>query len=515
MNLQKELDLYIRSRFTLICIVSMDEERVRAQVSSLCRRTKRALYVWDHADHFEVIGDSRAPAPKAADPLAALEAIEKIENPSVFLLRDFHQCWDKQPRVIRKLRNLAQRLKYTHHTILVTMPAQVIPEELDDAVVRLVYPPPDVVELKLLLEQLLATPGARHDLSVDARDRLLRAALGLSSNQAQRVFAKAIVTNGVLDQRDIDLIAEEKKQIIKASGALEYYSPQETLQDVGGLGLLKDWLRKRESAFSDKAREYGLPAPKGIALIGIPGTGKSLTAKTVSSLWRMPLLRLDLGAVFGSYVGQSEENIRRALSLAETIAPCILWIDEIEKGLSTGDNDGGTSMRVLGTMLSWMQEKTKPVFVVATANDVSKLPPELLRRGRFDEIFFLDLPTDSERIDILEVHLRKRNRVAEKFDLRRLARVCEGHVGAEIEQAVIEAMYQAFNDPDQPGREFTSDDIATAMTRLVPLSRSQKEMIEYLRRWLTEGRAQSASFEGTEHIEQRFVPIPIEPLVEA
>jgi MoxR-like ATPase len=515
MDLQKELDLYIRSRFTLICIVSMDEERVLAQVSSLCRRTKRTLYVWDHADHFEVVGDSHARAPKAADPLAALEAIEKIEEPSLFLLRDFHQCWDKQPRVIRKLRNLAQRLKYTRHTILVTMPTQVIPEELDDAVVRLVYPPPDTVELKLLLEQLLATPGARHDLSTDTRDRLLRAALGLSSNQAQRVFAKAIVTNGVLDQRDIDLIAEEKKQIIKASGALEYYSPQETLQDVGGLGLLKDWLRKREAAFGRRAREYGLPAPKGIALIGIPGTGKSLTAKTVASLWRMPLLRLDLGAVFGSYVGQSEENIRRALGLAETISPCILWIDEIEKGLSTGDNDGGTSMRVLGTMLSWMQEKTKSVFVVATANDVSRLPPELLRRGRFDEIFFLDLPTETERLDILEVHLRKRNRAPEEYDLRQLARICEGHVGAEIEQAVIEAMYQAFNDPDEPGREFTSDDIATAMTRLVPLSRSQKEMIDYLRRWLTEGRAQSASFEGTERIEQCFVPIPIEPLVEA
>jgi SpoVK/Ycf46/Vps4 family AAA+-type ATPase len=258
-----------------------------------------------------------------------------------------------------------------------------------------------------------------------------------------------------------------------------------------------------------------LPAPKGIALLGIPGTGKSLTAKTVSSLWRMPLLRLDLGAVFGSYVGQSEENIRRALSLAETIAPCILWIDEIEKGLSTGDNDGGTSMRVLGTMLSWMQEKTRPVFVVATANDVSKLPPELLRRGRFDEIFFLDLPARSERLDILRVHLRKRNRSPESYDLDRLAGVCEGHVGAEIEQAIIEAMYQAFNDPRQPGREFDTDDIVTAMERLVPLSRSQKEMIEYLRCWLTEGRAQSASFEAGTRDEQSFVPIPIEPLVEA
>jgi hypothetical protein len=515
MDLQKELDLYIRSRFTLICIISMDEERVLSQVSKLCERTKRTLYLWDHADSFEIIGDSRSAVPKAADPLTALEAIEKIDKPSVFVLRDFHQCWDRQPRIIRKLRNLAQRLKYTHHTVIVTMPSPLIPEELDDATVRLVYPPPDVDELKLLLVQLLSTPGARHDLSPETRDNLLRAALGLSSNQAQRVFAKAIVTNGVLDQRDIDLIAEEKKQIIKASGALEYYSPQETMQDVGGLGLLKEWLGQREAAFGPKAREYGLPAPKGIALIGIPGTGKSLTAKTVASLWKMPLLRLDIGALFGSLVGQSEENCRRALSLAETIAPCILWIDEIEKGLSTGDNDGGTSMRVLGTMLSWMQEKKKPVFVVATANNISQLPPELLRRGRFDEIFFLDLPTHNERIEILKVHIAKRGRLPENYDLERLAYVSEGHVGSEIEQAVIEAMYQAFNDPESQAREFNTDDIAGAMERLVPMSRSQKEMIEHLRRWLTEGRAQSASFAASEQASQRFVPIPIEPLVEA
>jgi len=514
MDLLKELDLYIRSRFTLICIVSMDEERVLNKVSKLCKRTGHTLYAWDHADQFEVIGDSRVAVPNAADPLEALQAIEKIDSPAVFVLRDFHQCWDKQPVVIRKLRNLAQRLKYTHHTILITTPTREIPAELEDAAVRVVYPPPDMVELKLLLEQLLATPGARHDLSPPTRDRLLRAALGLSSNQAQRVFAKAIVTDGVLDARDIDLIADEKKQIIKASGALEYYSPQETMKEVGGLGALKDWLRKRESAFGKRARAYGLPAPKGIALIGIPGTGKSLTAKTVASLWRLPLLRLDIGAVFGSFVGQSEENMRRALGLAETIAPCVLWIDEIEKGLSTGDNDGGTSMRVLGTMPSWMQEKSKPVFVVATANDISRLPPELLRRGRFDEIFFLDLPNGKERAEILAVHLEKRGRDAARYDIGRLAAACEGHVGAEIEQAVIEAMYQAFNDPARPAREFDNEDVAAAMARLVPLSRSQRETIERLRRWLVEGRAISASTECDGGGEPRTVPIPIEPFAE-
>jgi len=503
MDLQSELDLYIRSRFTLICIVSPDEERIESRVARVCRKRDRQFWVWDHADHFQRPDQPDAALPQAESPLAALNAIEKIEQPSIFLLRDFHQCWDNQPTVVRKLRNLARRLRFTRHTIVVTMPQPAIPHELSNDAVRLDYPAPDIDELKLLLERLLQTPGVRHDLAPEVRDRVLRAALGLSSNQAQRIFAKAIVTHGILDQRDIDLINEEKKQIIKASGALEYYLPRETVADVGGLDSLKAWLAQRESAFGEAARQYGLPAPRGIALIGIPGTGKSLTAKTIAGLWRMPLLRLDLGAVFGSYVGQSEHNCRQALSLAETISPCVLWIDEIEKGLSTSGGDGGTSLRVLGTMLSWMQEKTRPVFVVATANDVSKLPPELMRRGRFDEIFFLDLPTSSEREEILAVHLRKRGRAAESFDLPRLVRASEGYVGAEIEQAVIEAMYRAFNDPEAPHREFTTTDVEEAMRRLVPMSHSQRETIDSLRSWLSEGRALSASPAENESVDRR------------
>lgn len=507
MDLRRELDLHVRSRATLICVIGMDEERVLEQAERVCKSRRRTLYVWDHADGFEVRGEPAAPPMKAEGPLEALGTIEKLKAGGVFVLRDFHQCWHERPRVVRKLRNLAERLKYTRHTIVITMPTPTLPDELSDAAVRLECPPPDLTELKIILERMLATPGTRHELSTEARDRLLTAALGLSGNQAQRVFARAIVTDGVLDQRDVDLIAQEKEQIIKASGALEYHAPRETLKDVGGLGLLKEWLQLRESAFGARARRYGLPHPKGIALIGVPGTGKSLTAKMVGSMWQMPLLRLDLGAVYGSYMGQSEESCRRALRLAETIAPCVLWIDEIEKGLSTGQHDGGTSMRVLGTMLSWMQEKTRPVFVIATANDVSRLPPELMRRGRFDEIFFLDLPTEAERREILAVHIAKRGRRPEDYDLKRLAVASAGHVGAEIEQSVIEAMYQAFNDPDSPGREMTTEDIAAAVERLVPLSEAQRETIHQLRRWLTEGRAQSASFEETAQAEENFVTL--------
>lgn len=515
MDLEREIDLHLRSRVTLMCVVSEDEERVLVQLKRLCERTRRSLHVWDLADEFQHLVGPNTARPQAKDPLTALEAIDKMDGQVVVVLRDFHQCWDGQPRVIRKLRNLAQKFKYTHKSIVVTMPTSTIPPELQDATVRINFLPPTTQELENILQQLLASPGVRTALSPETRQRLLRSALGLSSNQAQRVFAKAIVTDGALDDRDLELVMAEKKQIIRNSGALEFYHPHETAADVGGLQALKAWLEMRRQAFDQEAAAYGLPAPKGIALIGIPGTGKSLSAKIIAGLWGLPLLRLDIGSLFGSLVGQSEENTRRALDLAGTIAPCVLWIDEIEKGLSTGEGDGGTSLRVLGTILSWMQDKTKPVFVVATANNIARLPPELLRRGRFDEIFFLDLPTAVERREICQVHIRKRKRDPGRFELDRLVNASEGFVGAEIEQAVIEAMYIAFNDPAQPRREFTTEDVLAALHKLVPMSRSQRETIESLRLWLAEGRAHSASFKETQDAEASFVQIPIEPVGQA
>jgi SpoVK/Ycf46/Vps4 family AAA+-type ATPase len=277
--------------------------------------------------------------------------------------------------------------------------------------------------------------------------------------------------------------------------------------NVGGLGILKEWLKLREKAFSKEAREYGLPSPKGIALIGIPGTGKSLTAKMIGGLWQIPLLRLDSGALFGSLVGESEERTRRALEIAETVAPCVLWIDEIEKAFSFGNGDAGTSQRVFASLLTWMQDKSAPVFVVATANNIEVLPPELLRRGRFDEIFFLDLPTQEERKEILTVHLKKRGRIPQQFDIDNLVIDSNGYVGAEIEQAIIDALYVAFNEGM---REITTEDISLCLNRQVPLSLSQREAIGSLRQWLSEGRAQSASFNEKKDAETRFVGIPIE-----
>jgi SpoVK/Ycf46/Vps4 family AAA+-type ATPase len=350
-------------------------------------------------------------------------------------------------------------------------------------------PPPSVGELEVVLDRLARTPGVKINLSGSGREKLVQAALGLTAAQAQRVFAKAIVADGVLEDHDVELVTEEKRQVIRESEALEFYPATETIEDVGGLEALKQWLRLRERALTREAREYGLPPPRGIALIGIPGTGKSLVAKMIAGLWRLPLFRLDAGALFGSLVGESEERTRRALRLAEAAGQAILWIDEIEKALAHGGLDSGTSTRVFASILTWMQEKTAPVFVVGTANSISSLPPELLRKGRFDEIFFLDLPTEAERAEILAVHLRKRRRRAEDFDLERLARESEGYVGAELEQAVIDGMYVGFSE----GRPLRTEDVAQALKRLVPLSISQRETVQVLRAWLQEGRAQSAS----------------------
>jgi SpoVK/Ycf46/Vps4 family AAA+-type ATPase len=505
MAFEQELDIYLRSRFTLMILVTPEEERALQSVKQVCDKAQRPCLSWDVADGFQAVTNWRGTIPTARDPLSALEQVDKADGDGLFVLKDFHDCWSN-PQFKRKLRSVAQRLKFSKKSILVTAPSGKIPVELKDEAVIVEYPLPKNEELETVLQRLTQTPGVKVNLTKLGREKLVQAALGLTSAQAQRVFAKAIVSNGRLDDRDINLVTEEKKQIIRESQALEFYAVHETPGDVGGLGVLKEWLRLRERAFSQEARNYGLPAPKGIALIGIPGTGKSLTAKMIGGLWQLPLLRLDVGSLFGSLVGESEERTQKALQLAETVAPCILWIDEIEKAFSFGGSDGGVSKRVFGTILTWMQEKTAPCFVVATANDISSLPPELLRKGRFDEIFFLDLPTAAERKEIFTVHLKKRNRLPQDFDTAQLARQSEGYVGAEIEQAIIDGMYVGFNQ----GREFSTNDLSHALKRQVPLSVSQQETIAGLRNWLKEGRAQSASFEEVREAEQQFVPLQLE-----
>jgi AAA+ superfamily predicted ATPase len=510
MPFQDEIEIYLRSRFTVLWIASYEEDRIVTLLKTLCERSKppRRLFTWDIAAYFKGVANTDgATLADARDPKTALEAIAKAdgERDAVFVLKDFHHCLHNQPVIIRQLRNLAQALKSTRKSIVITSPSAKAPDDLKDDVFLIEFPPPDVEEMRGLLDRFIRNPEIKVNLTELGREKVLRAALGLSSNQAQRVFGKSIVAEikspdgevlkpaGTLDERGIDMITQEKKSIIRESGALEFFSPQESIADVGGLEVLKDWLRQREKDFTKEARDYGLSAPKGIALIGIPGTGKSLTAKMIASLWHQPLVRLDVGALFGSLVGQSEENTRRALSLVETIAPCLLWIDEMEKAFAHGGGDGGTSQRVFGNILTWMQERKKPVFVIGTANDVSQMPAETLRPGgRFDAIFFLDLPTTVERKEIFTVHLTKKKRLVHQFDLDALAKASADYVGAEIQQAVEDGMHLAFYDPKERGREFTTEDICAALAKLTPLSKSQHARIAELREFLKKG-VQSAS----------------------
>ncbi|MEU6039047.1 AAA family ATPase [Actinomadura sp. NPDC047616] len=513
MPIHDELMLYLRARVPMIVLVTVEEQRALDILDGV-RKARPGpsgtdLVTWDIAEGLRSRDGRQLPA--AATPDAALEKIAELamaahDRADLYVLKDFHEFWAKAPSVKRKLRNLAQKLVFTRSSLVLTTHSAQVPPELGDDVVIVDMPLPDAETLRRHLDELIGQAGVRSELTQHGRARLAQAALGLTATQARRAFAKAIVRDRVLDDRDIVAVLEEKKAVIRASQALEFYSAEETPDDVGGLEVLKEWLTLRERAFSQEAADFGLPSPKGLALIGIPGTGKSLTAKMISGLWRLPLLRLDVGALFGSLVGESEERVRQALKIAETVAPCVLWIDEIEKSLAGGGQDGGTSQRVFGTILTWMQEKTKPVFVVATANDVTALPPEVLRRGRFDEVFFLDLPTDAERREILTVHLRKRRRDPGAFDIRLLARLSDGYVGAELEQAVIDAMYRAFAEGP---RDITTEDIAAAIGRLVPLSRSQRERVESLRTWLREGRAQSASFDETAQAVQQQVRLEL------
>jgi SpoVK/Ycf46/Vps4 family AAA+-type ATPase len=327
------------------------------------------------------------------------------------------------------------------------------------------------------------------DLKESEKEKLAKAALGLTLSEAENAFARAMVEDGRLDSNDVEVILEEKEQIIKKTGILEFVHSNLNMDDVGGLENLKRWLKKRNKSWLESAQKYGLPSPKGVLITGVPGCGKSLISKAISAMWQLPLLRLDIGKIFSGIVGSSEENMRKAIKTAEAIAPSILWIDEIEKGFSGlhSNGDSGTASRIFGHFLTWMQEKTKPVFVIATANNISNLPPEFLRKGRFDEVFFVDLPTHRERVEIFRVHLNKRLKdpsvigsfTVSEENLNKLADLTEGFIGAEIEQVVIDGLFEAFSED----RSVTFEDFEKACKQTVPLSVTQAEQIQQIRKW--------------------------------
>ncbi|WP_421657037.1 AAA family ATPase [Leptothermofonsia sp. ETS-13] len=490
MSFSDEFELLLRARYPLIYIPTREEERIEAAIAHSAKQLgNRAVYIWDFVDGYQ--GNPNDEGFGKRNPLQALEFVEKLPAtaPAIFILRDFHRFLE-DVSISRKLRNLARILKAQPKNIVLISPQITIPDELSEVLTVLDFPLPLPAEIQTEIERLLAVTG--HALEGRALDELVRSCQGLSMERIRRVLARAIATHGELRPEDVDLILEEKRQTIRQTQILDFYPTTANISDIGGLDNLKDWLLRRGGAFSERARQYGLPHPRGLLLVGIQGTGKSLTAKAIAHHWHLPLLRLDVGRLFAGLVGESESRTRQMIQLAEALAPCILWIDEIDKAFSGVDSkgDAGTTSRVFGTFVTWMAEKTTPVFVVATANNIQSLPPEMLRKGRFDEIFFVGLPTQEERRAIFSVHLsRLRPHNLKQYDLDRLAYETPDFSGAEIEQTLIEAMHIGFSQ----NRDFTTDDILEAASQIVPLARTAQEQIQFLQEWAAAGKARLAS----------------------
>lgn len=503
----------INAGFPYIYIPSYEEERIVAAVKNIVIdktliKSDRKLFIWTQTDGLVCDGNK---VRDTEDPIKAVTSISKSDDEAIYILKDFHIYFggDRTSRpdyaVIRKLRDIIPILKSSRKNVVFVSSKLVIPCDMEKEISILDFDLPTEAELKTLIEELSQELNPENiNLNEDEKTQLARAALGLTMQEAENAFCRAIVTMKGLNINALSVIHDEKNQVVKKTGVLEFVSSDLNIDDIGGLDNLKKWLLKRNNSWSEKAQKYNLPAPKGVLITGVPGCGKSLTAKAMSAIWGLPLLKLDMGKIFGGIVGSSEENMRKAIATAEAISPSILWVDEIEKGFSgiKSGGDSGTSARVFGTFLTWMQEKTKPVFVIATANDISSLPPELLRKGRFDEIFFVDLPTTKEREKIFSLHISKRIKdtdieheiIPDEATCNELAVLASGYVGAEIEQIVIAAMYEAFYQD----RGLRKSDVIKAIKDTVPLSSTQSEQILSLREWAKERAVLATAVEDRE-----------------
>ncbi len=499
-NIVMQLSRLFRARFPYIYLTTWEEERAINLIKKMATSEKlikvsREVYIWTQTKGFTLNGEV---IEGTMSPDKALDFISKCNKNAIFIMCDFHVYFGVKGRqidynVVRKIRDNIAELKTSKYrkNVIFMAPELLIPETMQKEVSLVDLPLPSLDEIKTKLEKMLAQNKQIDTTKLDEsiKEKLCKAALGLTLQETENAFALAMVNDGCIDERDLNIILNEKMQVIKKTGILEFINTDIKLSDIGGLENLKNWLNKRNNSWSEAAKKYCLPAPKGVLITGVPGCGKSLTAKAMSAAWQLPLLKLDFGKIFSGIVGSSEENMRKAIKTAEAVAPSILWVDEIEKSLSgiNSNGDSGTSSRIFGTFLTWMQEKTAPVFVIATANNISGLPAELLRKGRFDEIFFVDLPTKNERKEIFKLHLEKRlqdKEVASKIEINdelydKLADLTEGYVGAEIEQIVISALYEAFFQK----RPLEISDLENTIKNVVPLSVTQKEQILALRQW--------------------------------
>ena len=490
MTFSKELNLLLKARYPVLYISTFEEDRVEYTIRKAIKSTSnKAIYTWDFVEGYKT--NPNNPRFASKNPLQALELVEKLtaDTPAIFILKDFNKFLT-DISISRKLRNLVRILKTQPKSLIIVATELEIPKELSDLITVLDFTLPNSTEIKNELLRLFES--LNKTVEPDFLEVLIRACQGLSIEKIRRALSKSIAQYGTINEATINLVLVEKRQRISQTEILEFQGTTSQFTDIGGLETLKKWLATRKESFSEKAKLYGLPAPRGLLLAGIQGTGKSLTAKAIANEWQLPLLRLDIGRLFGGIVGESESRVRQMIQLSEALAPCVLWIDEIDKAFSeqTKGGDSGTTNRVLGTFITWLSEKRSQVFIVATANNFSVLPLEIIRKGRFDEIFFVGLPILNERQQIFNVFLnRLRPNQLGDFDLALLAKKSEGFSGAEIEQAIVEGMLIAFNEK----REFNTADIVGGLKQIIPLSQIEPERTKQLQDWAISGRVRLAA----------------------
>ena len=467
-GLLTRLDLLVQARYPLIYLLTYEEERVERAL----RKRPKPLWTWRVTEGLR--DAEQALVPDSQSPLSALDAFAAAApEGALLLLVDFHHAL-ADTTVVRRLRDLDPVLGASQQAALILAPQLVVPKDLEKDVMILDVPLPSAEEVARILRIFLKAQGLTMD--ADLFERVVKASLGLTEKEIKRTYVRVLLKSSTFTEAQLDDLVVAKRQAIRRSQHLEFYDRVEDMSEVGGMNALKDWLVQRGMAFTDRARAYGLPEPKGVFLLGVQGCGKSLTAKAVASLFRIPLLRLDVGALF-SGGGGIEESLRDTIRIAESISPVVLWIDELEKGFLTKGE--GASGAAFGTFLTWLQEKTRPVFVVATANEVRTLPPELLRKGRFDEIFFVDLPGVHDRLEILDIHIRRRGRDPETFDLFQCAEETEKYSGAELEQVIVEALFHAY----AADRELITRDLLRVIRDTVPLAVTMDDRLKELREW--------------------------------
>ncbi|PSN16971.1 AAA family ATPase [filamentous cyanobacterium CCT1] len=486
----------VTSFHPIVVIDTVEEERVQGLIKAACSDMQMAVFEWSVAqglmrspespdnrwqNEYAPPGSKRGQAlPKTAEPLDMLRHIQDLNFKAIFWLKDF-AAHLKDPVVARQLREVADQFSHHRSTLVISGSSQALPPEIAHDAVYFDIKLPEPEELYGAVSDVVRALRGRVKVELTPEDihALVKALQGMTLSQTRKVVSYAALHDGRLNADDVKRVLERKARVIHEEGLLDYFPPETNLAQLGGFEGLKRWLSYAKVGFTPQARQYNLPAPKGILIVGIQGCGKSLAAKTIARQWNLPLLKLDAGRLYDKYVGESDKNFRRAVTMAETMAPCILWIDEIEKSLgqSNGEADGGLSRRLFGYFLTWLQEKSQEIFVVATANDLSAIPPELLRKGRFDEIFFVDLPEADERRDILHIHLERRRQGLENFDLEELVVATDGFSGAEIEQAVITAHYHALHENRPADTALLLDEIK----RTVPLSICRREDIQRLR----------------------------------